>query len=1571
MIAGSLIAVLALAWPALGGSPAAAAAPVTLRGLAPVTPGGGSSPTSAQIRSAKGRVRGISLTPSATEPRWACPESLCEALIAPRPLAAVIGGRRRFRSAASGRLLEGSGVEGGYDPEDLQSAYDIPVSAGEPQTVAVVDAHGYSTAEQDLAVYRQKYGLPPCTKANGCFHRINQHGEEANYPPDEPDWDGEAALDIEMVSAACPSCHIIQAEANEAYDEDLGEAVDSAARDGANEISASYGSAESYCEPECEVPGAAYDLPGVMVFVSGGDGAYDNNRRGSESPNFPADLPWVVAVGGTELLKATDARGWEDTVWTDGGSGCSTSIAKPAWQSDPACPHRMAVDVAADASCESPLSTYDHYEGWDLVCGTSASSPLLAGIEAHADAQTRSLPGADAFYEDPGALSDVTRGSNGTCTPPTRDAYFCTAGPGYDGPTGNGVPDGALGVSQPPPSVRTTSASSVTGTGAVLNGALDPQGTPTTYQFEYGSSTAYGSTTPVSEPQSGSASVNASAAVEGLEPGRVYHFRLVATNAAGTSYGADQIFATEVPSVTSISPADGPADGGTTVTISGSGFDAASSVHFGIREVADFNVESNETITVEAPFGAGSAAVTVTTPAGTSATDPAATFTWAKAGSVFGWGYDSGGQLGNGSQARAVDDPVEVRGLREAVQLASANTESLALMGDGTVMGWGSWGSAIGDGAAYDEGSDVPVEVCAVATKGECPHGPYLQEAVAVAAGRFFGLALLKDGRVVSWGSDDQGELGRPQERFSEVNGQDYTPGYVCTHTSGSPGECKGGHYLQEVVAIAAGRNFALALLKDGKVMAWGADDEGQLASEKRIRTKCEVARGKATPCSQVPVPVSGLSEVTEISAGDDHSLALERDGTVKAWGSDSLGELGVGTVAAETDPLPVCAAGRRTPCGQLEDVVGISAGDAMSTAVLGDGSVVDWGLNADGSLGDGSFAGPETCTIEEEGEVEQLPCSSVPVPVVGLANVREAKTGVDDYDVLALTDGGELWSWGSDQVGGLGIGEPFSRDVPTRVCAPLNYGPCPEGPYLEGEVTSFAVGGFHDLLSLTIAEAIVSSVSPDEGPGAGGTAVTITGTGFTPATAVEFGTHPASSFEVRSGTEIVAVAPPGSGTVDVTVSTPDGPSEVRLADRFTYVGSTVTSLDPHVGPGSGGTSVAITGTKLTGASAVEFGGTPAESFEVRSPGEIVAVSPSGTGTVQVTVTTPEGVTAEGEDARFTYESAPAVTTSEVSELTRQTVRLNGEVNPNLSKIKACRFEWGLGEAYEHSITCKGAGNSAEGDTATYVYREMTGLKTATTYHYRVVAENAYGVGYGSERAFTTLAAELPELGRCQQLSSPLGSYDSETCTTESPPGEGGYEWDQGPGPAAGFTASARKIKLQQPDGGITCTEGRASGEYTGAWSATMHLQLKGCEASGEISGTEVSGRCQTEAAPAGEIDSEPLGGLLAWTKRKTAKVGWSFHSLSEAWVDVFWAPIAFVTCGGTPVTIVGGFGGELKKGLDAPVTSSTLHLGAETEQGGSGSPSLLTGGTEPVKATLKGTFTLVGEEPIEVKTTR
>jgi anti-sigma factor RsiW len=163
-----------------------------------------------------------------------------------------------------------------------------------------------------------------------------------------------------------------------------------------------------------------------------------------------------------------------------------------------------------------------------------------------------------------------------------------------------------------------------------------------------------------------------------------------------------------------------------------------------------------------------------------------------------------------------------------------------------------------------------------------------------------------------------------------------------------------------------------------------------------------------------------------------------------------------------------------------------------------------------------------------------------------------------------------------------------------------------------------------------------VAKVEPINGPASGGTAVTITGTNLTGTTAVRFGSNNATSFTVNSASSITAVAPAGTGTVDVTVTTGGGTSATGEADRFTY-GPTVSNLEPNHGSPSGGTTVTITGTGFTGATAVSFGSTSAKSFTVNSATSITAVSPRGKGTVDVAVATPAGTSPTSAADQFTF----------------------------------------------------------------------------------------------------------------------------------------------------------------------------------------------------------------------------------------------------------------------------------------------------------------------------------------------
>ncbi|MGO4612744.1 IPT/TIG domain-containing protein, partial [Nocardia sp. 2YAB30] len=151
-----------------------------------------------------------------------------------------------------------------------------------------------------------------------------------------------------------------------------------------------------------------------------------------------------------------------------------------------------------------------------------------------------------------------------------------------------------------------------------------------------------------------------------------------------------------------------------------------------------------------------------------------------------------------------------------------------------------------------------------------------------------------------------------------------------------------------------------------------------------------------------------------------------------------------------------------------------------------------------------------------------------------------------------------------------------------------------------------------------------ITSLSPTSGPASGNTSVTITGTGFVPiVTNVKFGTV-ATSFTVDSPTQITAIAPPGTGTVQVTVTTSGGGTSNGVSYTYLPVPS-LSSVNPTQGPSTGGNTVILTGTGLTGATGVSFGATPATSFTVNSDTQITAVAPAGTGSVQVTVTGPGG----------------------------------------------------------------------------------------------------------------------------------------------------------------------------------------------------------------------------------------------------------------------------------------------------------------------------------------------------------
>ena len=313
----------------------------------------------------------------------------------------------------------------GFGPADLLDAYNLP-AAGSTETVAIVDAFDNPNAEADLGVYRQQYGLPACTTANGCFKKIDQRGG-TSYPPPDAGWAGEIALDIDMVSAICPTCEILLVEADDNYTDNLGTAVNQAVSQGAKFVSNSYGGSEGSDEGQAD--DAYFHHDGVAITASSGDDGY--------GASYPAASPYVTSVGGTSLAKdASASRGWAESTWNGAGSGCSAYETKPSFQKDTGCARRTIADVSAVADPNTGVAVYNG--GWHVYGGTSVSAPIIASVYALGGAPAAGSAPNSFPYDHPADLNDVTSGSNGSCSP----AYLCTAGAGYDGPTGLGTPNG-------------------------------------------------------------------------------------------------------------------------------------------------------------------------------------------------------------------------------------------------------------------------------------------------------------------------------------------------------------------------------------------------------------------------------------------------------------------------------------------------------------------------------------------------------------------------------------------------------------------------------------------------------------------------------------------------------------------------------------------------------------------------------------------------------------------------------------------------------------------------------------------------------------------------------------------------------------------------------------------------------------------------------------------------------------------------------------------------------------------------------------------------------------------------
>ncbi|MDF1654216.1 MAG: hypothetical protein P1U34_03805 [Coxiellaceae bacterium] len=341
----------------------------------------------------------------------------------------------------------------------------------------------------------------------------------------------------------------------------------------------------------------------------------------------------------------------------------------------------------------------------------------------------------------------------------------------------------------------------------------------------------------------------------------------------------------------------------------------------------------------------------------------------AKTGHAKCWGINDFGQLGDGTTDNR-HEATTVAGLTNVLQLASGKQHACALKNSGDIYCWGdnTFGQ-LGNGSTIS--SPIPVKVSAIS------------HAVSISAGRYHTCALLNSGEMKCWGENSFGQLGNNQRD------QQTTAVTVSGLTSG-------------VHAIAVGNNYSCALLQTGSAKCWGENSHGQLGNG-NIKDQL------------VPAAVSDLGNDTtyavSIAAGDNHSCALLNDGTMKCWGENDYGQLGIGN----NDSFKITP--QTVNGGRNFSVAALEAGGKHTCVITQAGGMMCWGKNSDGQLGIGDFE----------------PMKNTPQPVTGL---RYGVVGISASarSTCALKSGGKVLCWGNNEFGQLGDGSTTFRDTPIAV---------------------------------------------------------------------------------------------------------------------------------------------------------------------------------------------------------------------------------------------------------------------------------------------------------------------------------------------------------------------------------------------------------------------------------------------------------------------------------------------------------------------------------------------------------
>ncbi len=627
---------------------------------------------------------------------------------------------------------------------------------------------------------------------------------------------------------------------------------------------------------------------------------------------------------------------------------------------------------------------------------------------------------------------------------------------------------------------------------------------------------------------------------------------ITVTTAGGTSTtGASSQFTyVAAPTISNISPSAGPIDGGTTVIITGTNFTGATAVKFGSTDATNYTVVSPTQITATAPAGtAGTVDITVTTAGGTSTTGASSQFTYMLAPTVSNISPSAGPAAGG-----------------TAVIITGTN-----LMGASVVK----FGGKNASGFTVNS----PTQIIATAPAGT--------------AGTV-DITVTSAGGTSTTGASSQ---------FT------YVAAPTISNISPSSGPIAGG-----TTVIITGTN-----LMGASAVKFGSTNAASFIVDSATQITATSPAGTAGTVDITVTTAGGTS-----TTGANDQFTYVEAPTVNII-SPSAGPTTGGTAVIITGTNLGGATSVRFGSTDATNYIVDSANLIIATAPAGTAGTVDIKVTTAG--------GTSATRASSQFTYAEAPTVSNISPSVG------PTTGGTAVIITGTNLGGATSvRFGSTDA------TSFTVDSATQITATS-----PAGTAGTVDITVTTAGGTsttgaNDQFTY-VAAPTVSNISPSAGPTTGGTAVIITGTNLMGASAVKFGSTNATSFTVDSATQITATAPAGTaGTVDITVTTAGGTSTTGASSQFTYkLIPTVSGISPSSGPIAGGTSVIITGTNFTGASAVKFGSTNATSYTVDSATQITAAAPAGTaGTVDITVTTTEGTSATGSSGRFTYVAPPS-----------------------------------------------------------------------------------------------------------------------------------------------------------------------------------------------------------------------------------------------------------------------------------------------------------------------------------------